>query len=85
MKTQAIVIPEPNRVELREVELTEPGPDDLVVRTAYTSISAGTERMLLAYCTYLINCAQFVVKGIRAGRQRRAQRQSAVGRRQYNS
>ena len=27
--------------------------------------------MLLAYCTYLVNCAQFVVKGIRAGRQRR--------------
>jgi 3-hydroxyethyl bacteriochlorophyllide a dehydrogenase len=48
MKTQAIVIPELNSVELREVELTPPGPGDLVVRTAYTSISAGTERMLLA-------------------------------------
>src|SRR5262245_36204350 len=48
MKTQAIVIPEPNRVELREVELTMPGPGDVVVRTIYTSISAGTERMLLA-------------------------------------
>lgn len=34
--------------------------------------------MLLAYCTYLVNCAQFVLKGIRAGRQRRAQRQSVV-------
>lgn len=48
MTTTAIVIPEPNRVELREVRLTEPGPDDVVVRTLYTSISAGTERMLLA-------------------------------------
>lgn len=47
MKTQAVVIPEANRVELREVELTPPGPDDVIVRTAYTSISAGTERMLL--------------------------------------
>lgn len=28
--------------------------------------------MLVAYCTYLINCAQFVVKGIQAGRERRA-------------
>lgn len=27
--------------------------------------------MLLAYCTYLVNCAQFVRKGIQAGRQRR--------------
>lgn len=46
--TYAIVIPEPKRVELREVELTEAGPDDVVVRVFYTSISAGTERMLLA-------------------------------------
>jgi 3-vinyl bacteriochlorophyllide hydratase len=27
--------------------------------------------MLLAYCTYLINCAQFVYRGIQVGRQRR--------------
>lgn len=31
--------------------------------------------MLLAYCTYLINCAQFVKRGIEAGKQRRAARQ----------
>lgn len=29
--------------------------------------------MLVAYCSYLVNCAQFIVKGIKAGRQRRAQ------------
>jgi bacteriochlorophyllide a dehydrogenase len=46
--THAIVIPTPGRVELRDVALSAPGPDDVVVRTAYTSISAGTERMLLA-------------------------------------
>ncbi|MEN9937142.1 MAG: hypothetical protein RLZZ387_3721 [Chloroflexota bacterium] len=45
---RAIVIPAADRLELRQVELTAPGPDDVVVRTAYTSISAGTERMLLA-------------------------------------
>lgn len=28
--------------------------------------------MLVAYCTYLINCTQFVIKGIQTGRQRRA-------------
>lgn len=48
MKTQAVVIAEPHKVELREVELTPLGADDLVVETVYTSISAGTERMLLA-------------------------------------
>lgn len=46
--TQAIVIPEAGRVELQQVTLTDPGPDDVVVHTALTSISAGTERMLLA-------------------------------------
>jgi 3-hydroxyethyl bacteriochlorophyllide a dehydrogenase len=46
--TRAIVISEPHRLELRDVALTDAGPDDVVVRTAFTSISAGTERMLLA-------------------------------------
>jgi 3-vinyl bacteriochlorophyllide hydratase len=34
--------------------------------------------MLVAYCTYLINCAQFVYKGIQAGRQRRMRKQEAL-------
>jgi len=46
--TQAVVIPEPGKVELREVALRAAGPDDVIIQTAYTSISAGTERMLLA-------------------------------------
>lgn len=46
--TEAVVIPEPGRVEIQRVALRAPGPDDVVVQTAYTSISAGTERMLLA-------------------------------------
>jgi 3-vinyl bacteriochlorophyllide hydratase len=32
--------------------------------------------MMVAYCTYLINCTQFIVKGIRAGRERRMERQA---------
>lgn len=48
MQTQAIVITAPNEIELREARLMPPGADDVVVSTAYTSISAGTERMLLA-------------------------------------
>ena len=27
--------------------------------------------MLLAYCSYLVNCAQFVRRGMQAGRQSR--------------
>lgn len=46
--TRAVVIPEPGKVELQQVALRTPGPNDVVVKTAYTSISAGTERMLLA-------------------------------------
>lgn len=48
MMTQAVVIPEAGKVELQEVTLHAPGAGDVVVETAYTSISAGTERMLLA-------------------------------------
>jgi 3-hydroxyethyl bacteriochlorophyllide a dehydrogenase len=46
--TQAVVIPAAGRVELQQVMLRPPGANDVVVQTAYTSISAGTERMLLA-------------------------------------
>ncbi len=44
MKTRAIVIPAPGCVELREVELPLPTPQDVVVRTLYSGISVGTER-----------------------------------------
>lgn len=48
LNTQAVVITEPGQVALKEVTLRALEPDDVVVQTVYTSISAGTERMLLA-------------------------------------
>lgn len=48
MYTHALVITAPEQIELQQVALTELGPEDVVVQTVYTSISAGTERMLLA-------------------------------------
>jgi bacteriochlorophyllide a dehydrogenase len=48
MHTTAIVIPAAGQLALQQVALVEVGPQDVVVETAYTSISAGTERMLLA-------------------------------------
>ncbi|MFH0797128.1 MAG: zinc-binding dehydrogenase [Candidatus Omnitrophota bacterium] len=47
MKTQAIVFPEPNKFEMTELELEEPGPKDIVVKTLLSAISPGTERWLL--------------------------------------
>lgn len=47
IKSRAVVIPRRNTVELRSVQVLEPRTSDVLVRTAYTSISAGTERMLL--------------------------------------
>jgi 3-vinyl bacteriochlorophyllide hydratase len=35
--------------------------------------------MLVAYSSYMVNCAQFVLKGIRAGRQRRMVREGVSG------
>ena len=48
MNTRAIVIPKAHTVELQEVALKPLGVDDVLVQTALTSISAGTERMLLS-------------------------------------
>jgi 3-hydroxyethyl bacteriochlorophyllide a dehydrogenase len=47
IKSQAVVIAKRNLIELRTVQVQEPRAGDVLIRTAYTSISAGTERMLL--------------------------------------
>jgi len=47
LKAQAVMFAAPGRVELREVDAGEPGDGDVVVRTRYSGISAGTE--MLAY------------------------------------
>ncbi len=44
MKTQAVVFPEPNRVEIREMETPNPGPDQVGIRTVISGVSQGTER-----------------------------------------
>ncbi len=45
---RAVVIPAANEIILRDVALTPAGENDVTIETIYTSISAGTERMLLA-------------------------------------
>ncbi|MCU0493314.1 MAG: chlorophyll synthesis pathway protein BchC [Chloroflexaceae bacterium] len=47
LKSRAVVIPRKHVIELREVQVMEPKTGEVLVRTAYTSISTGTERMLL--------------------------------------
>lgn len=48
LQTQAVVIAEPGKVEIQTVSLRPPAPNEVTIQTAYTSISAGTERMLFA-------------------------------------
>lgn len=48
METRAVVIPQPHTVEIQDVRLRQPTADEVVIQTVYTSISAGTERMLFA-------------------------------------
>jgi 2-desacetyl-2-hydroxyethyl bacteriochlorophyllide A dehydrogenase len=43
----AVILPEPGRVEVREVELPDPGPDEVEIRTVFSGISPGTERWVL--------------------------------------
>ena len=47
MKTQAVVFAEPKRVEIREMETPDPGPDQVGIRTVFSGISQGTERWAL--------------------------------------
>lgn len=46
MQTRAIVFEQPQHLAMRELELNAPGAGDVVVDIAYSSISAGTERLL---------------------------------------
>lgn len=43
MRARQAVVVEPFKVEVREVELAEPGPDQILVETEASVISAGTE------------------------------------------
>ncbi|NBS77380.1 MAG: chlorophyll synthesis pathway protein BchC, partial [Betaproteobacteria bacterium] len=46
MKAQAIVFDAPRQLSVKQLDLREPGADDLVVDVAYSGISTGTERLL---------------------------------------
>ena len=45
MQTNAVVLNAPKTLALETVQLTDPGPDDLVVDIAYSGISTGTEKL----------------------------------------
>ena len=47
MQGRGIVNVRPGEVELWDLDLPEPGPDDVVVETRYSMISPGTERSVL--------------------------------------
>jgi 3-hydroxyethyl bacteriochlorophyllide a dehydrogenase len=45
-RPRAVVFPEAERIELRTLSLREMAPDEVAVSTRYSSISAGTERLI---------------------------------------
>jgi len=47
MKAPAVVFVEPRRAEIREMELPEPGPAQIGIRTVFSGVSQGTERWAL--------------------------------------
>lgn len=47
MRTHAVVFAEPKRVEVRAMEVPEPGSDQVGIRTTFSGISQGTERWAL--------------------------------------
>ena len=46
LTTLAVVVEEPRRLELKQLELTPPEKDDVVVDIEFSGISTGTERLL---------------------------------------
>lgn len=46
LNTLAVVLPAPQRLELRELSLPDPGPADVLVDMEWSGISTGTERLL---------------------------------------
>ena len=46
MQTLAVVVEEPERVALRQLTLTAPGSDDVVVTVDWSGISMGTEKLM---------------------------------------
>lgn len=48
MKTHALVHIAPSQVEVRELEVVEPGPDEVLVKSLYSAVSPGTEKRIFA-------------------------------------
>ncbi len=48
MRTCALFHTAPGRVEVRELEVAEPGPDEVQVTSLYSAISPGTEKRIFA-------------------------------------
>jgi 2-desacetyl-2-hydroxyethyl bacteriochlorophyllide A dehydrogenase len=47
MKAPAVVFVEPKRMEIRDLDVPEIGPDQVGIRTAFSGVSQGTERWAL--------------------------------------
>jgi len=45
VQTQAIILSAPRQLSLGKVELTAPGPQDLVIRVDHSGVSTGTEKL----------------------------------------
>ncbi len=45
MRTTAVILSGPKAIGLADLDLTSPGPEDLVVEIAYSGISTGTEKL----------------------------------------
>src|SRR5512143_4240264 len=43
MKTKAVVFTAPGQVAFQDIDMPEPSPDEVQIRTMYSMVSAGTE------------------------------------------
>ncbi|MDX2128115.1 MAG: chlorophyll synthesis pathway protein BchC [Chloroherpetonaceae bacterium] len=61
MRTKAVVFTGPNQIEIQDVGLREMTDEDVLVRTVWSSVSAGTEKMLLSGKLPTMQMTQFPV------------------------
>lgn len=48
MKARSLLVTDVNQIELGEIEIPDPGPNEVLIRSAYSCISPGTELRALA-------------------------------------
>jgi len=57
MQARGLIIPAPGRVELRDYDVPDPGPGQILIEAEYSTLSPGTERNIIMGVSRPLPCA----------------------------